>query len=339
MRSRVSSAMHERARLPEGGNEAPVDRAPHRHLRLPQGRARAGAPPPPRGDCLGDRSVSPLRPLRLLRTVRATRRALANAPVPPGWAREATKTQLRLAAGRVRHEGGLVRVNVDRFDVAGFSVASLAYLHREIFVDLQYYFSTRRRDPFVVDGGSNIGMSVLFFKALYPHARVLAFEPARRAHELLVRNVEANGLRDVEVHRAALGPEDGEVPFFEDPDDPATFRMSTRSERLPGTASPVPQRRLSRLLSEDVDLLKLDIEGSEDDVLIELVDSKAVSRIRQLVVEYHHQLDPTRDFLGVFLESLREQGFQYQVGATENVAARTRSQPAFQDVLVYARRI
>jgi FkbM family methyltransferase len=277
-------------------------------------------------------------PLRLLQTVRATRRALTNAPVPPGWAREAAKTQLRLAAGRVRHEQGLVRVNVDRFDVAGFSVASLAYLHREIFVELQYYFSTDRPDPFIVDGGSNIGMSVLFFKALYPGARVLAFEPAQRAHDLLVRNVEANGLRDVEVHRAALGREDGEVPFFEDRDDPATFRMSTRSERLPGTASPVPQRRLSQLLREEVDLLKLDIEGSEDDVLAELVDSQAVSRIRQLVVEYHHQLDPTRDFLGAFLECLRQQGFGYQVSAKGPVANRAAAEPAFQDVLVHARR-
>jgi FkbM family methyltransferase len=181
-------------------------------------------------------------------------------------------------------------------------------------------------------------MSVLFFKALYPHARVLAFEPAQRAHDLLVRNVEANGVRDVEVHRAALGREDGEVPFFEDPDDPATFRMSTRSERIPGTASPVPQRRLSPLIREDVDLLKLDVEGAEDDVLTELVDSEAVSRIRQLVIEYHHQLDPTRDFLGAFLERLREQGFSYQVAAKEPVGNRVRLAPGFQDVLVHAYR-
>lgn len=282
--------------------------------------------------------MNPPLPWRLVQTARATRRVLAQAPVPERWAREAVKTQLRLAAGRVGRADGLVQVKVGRFDVTGFSIPSLAYLHREIFVGLQYYFSTQRPNPFIVDGGSNIGMSVLFFKSLYPSARVLAFEPAQPAHELLVRNVEANGLRDVEVHRAALGREDGDVPFFEDRDDPATFRMSTRSERLPGTASAVPQRRLSQLLSDDVDLLKLDVEGSEDDVLAELVDSQAVSRVRQLVVEYHHQLDPTRDFLGAFLERLRHQGFGYQVSAKGPVANRAAAEPAFQDVLVYARR-
>jgi FkbM family methyltransferase len=280
-----------------------------------------------------------VNPVGLAQKARATRRALTKAPVPGSWVREAVKTQLRLAAGRVGRTDGLVNVRVDRFDVTGFSVPSLAYLHREIFVELQYYFRASRTDPVIVDGGSNIGMSVLFFKALYPEARVLAFEPAQRAHDLLVRNVEANRLRSVEVHRAALGREDGQVQFFEDPNDPATFRMSTRPERIPGTGSPVPQRRLSQLVGEGIDLLKLDVEGAEDDVLAELVDSGVISRIRQLVVEFHHQLDPTRDFLGSFLGRLDDQGFRYQVGAREDVATRGSCEPAFQDVLVYARRV
>jgi FkbM family methyltransferase len=278
-----------------------------------------------------------VNPLRLAQKARATRRALANAPVPSGWVREAIKTQLMLASGRVDRSDGLVHVKVDRFDVTGFSVSSLAYLHREIFVDLQYYFRASRTDPVIVDGGSNIGMSVLFFKALYPAARVLAFEPAARAHSLLTRNVEANGLRDVEVHRVALGRENAEVAFYEDPDDPATFRMSTRSERIPGIASPVPGRRLSDFLSAEVDLLKLDVEGAEDGVLEELSDSGALSGVAQLVVEYHHQLDPERDFLGAFLEHIRGEGFVYQVAAVAGPGQRL-SGEGFQDVLVYARR-
>jgi FkbM family methyltransferase len=279
-----------------------------------------------------------VHPFRLARTARATRRALANAPVPERWAREAVKTQQRLAAGRVGRGDGLVQVKVDQFDVTGFSISSLAYLHREIFVDLQYYFKAARTDPFIIDGGSNIGMSVLFFKALYPHARVLAFEPARPAHELLLRNIEQNGLGGVAVHRAALGRETGEVQFFEDPDDPATFRMSTRPGRIEGTASSVPQYRLSELLTADIDLLKLDVEGAEDDVLTDLVESGAVSRVDQLVVEYHHHLDPERDFLGAFLEGLRGQGFRYQVSAQERVKNRAGLTPTFQDVLVHAYR-
>jgi FkbM family methyltransferase len=243
---------------------------------------------------------------------------------------------VRLEAGRVEQEDGHVTVGVGDLDVAGFSAQSLAYLHNEIFVKLAYWFRAARPEPFVVDGGSNIGMSVLFFKALYPEARVLAFEPAERAYALLVRNVDRNGLRDVEVHRAALGRTDGEVRFFEDPDDPATFRMSTREGRIPGEATTVPQRRLSELVSGDVDLLKLDIEGAEADVVEELVESGAIGHVDQLIVEYHHHLDPGRDFLGRFLERLRAEGYACQVTARQPVATRVSREPTFQDVLVHA---
>ena len=277
-----------------------------------------------------------MNPVGVIQKGRATRRALANAPVPSSWAREAVKTQLRIAAGRVDRTDGLVNVKVDRFDVTGFTVSSLAHLHREIFVELQYYFRASRTDPVIVDGGSNIGMSVLFFKALYPAANVLAFEPAARAHELLRRNVEANGLAGVEIRHAALGGQDGTVPFFEDPDDPATFRMSTRAERIRGAETSVEELRLSGVIPGHVDLVKLDVEGAEDDVLEDLIASGAISRVEQLLVEYHHHLDGDRDFLGAFLERLRDHGFRYQVSAQSPVRNRNALATTFQDVLVHA---
>lgn len=277
-------------------------------------------------------------PWRMLQTARATRRALARAPVPHGWARDAVKTQVTLARRPSAGRDGLVHAQIGSFDVAGFSASSLAYLHQEIFVHLAYWFRARRADPVIVDGGSNVGMSVLFFKALYPRARVLAFEPAERAHSVLVRNVAANDVRDVDVHRAALGARDGDVSFYEDAADPSTFRMSTRQGRISGSETSVPQRRLSEFVQEDVDLLKLDVEGSESDVIGELVEAGAIERIEQLVVEYHHHLDRERDLLGAFLERLSRQGFAYQVSATERVEARAAVEPVFQDVLVFARR-
>jgi len=279
-----------------------------------------------------------MRPWRVLQTARMTRRLLAGAPVPETWTRSAVKTQMRLAARRAGNGDSSVHVRIGDFEVTGFSNSSLAFLHNEIFVKLAYYFRARRPDPFVVDGGSNIGMSVLFFKALYPEARVLAFEPAEPAHRLLLANIEQNSLSGVEAHRAALGRANGTVSFYEDPNDPATFRTSTRRERISGQETSVEQRRLSEFLSEDVDLLKLDVEGSEDDVLDELVESGAIGRVDQLVAEYHHHLDPQRDFLGAFLERLRREGFTYQLSARERLADRAALAPAFQDVLVHAHR-
>ena len=208
-------------------------------------------------------------------------------------------------------------------------------------MQLAYYFEASRTDPFIVDGGSEIRDSVLF-KALYPEAHVLAFEPRRVRTVSSSRNVEANSLSGVEVHHAALGGEAGDVPFFEDPMIPATFRNEHQARTHPaGRASSVSQLRLSEFLTGEVDLLKLDIEGAEDAVLGDLIESEAIARVDQVIVEYHHQLDPldpARDSVDRFLGFLRQQGFTYRVSAADRVNERRSTAASGQDVLVFARR-
>ncbi len=266
---------------------------------------------------------------------RTTRRALRDAPVPATWTRNAVKTQVRLAR---LHADVACRVRIGEFEVASFSAARLAVLHREIFVALTYYFHAERPDPLIIDGGSNIGVSVVFFKTLYPDSRVLAFEPANRVYELLGSNVGA--LPGVELHRVALGRENAVVAFYEDQDDPGSLLQSTRQERLTAPRqTTAEQRRLSEFLDgQVVDLLKLDIEGAEQEVVEELADSGAIECVQQLIVEYHHQLDPDRDSIGSFLERLRDLGFHYQLSAHELIRDRDTLEPKFQDVLVHAYR-
>jgi hypothetical protein len=113
--------------------------------------------------------------------------------------------------------------------------------------------------------------------------------------------------------------------------------MSTRRVRLPDPReTTVPQLRLSRFLDRDDAVVKLDVEGAEDAVLDDLVDSGAIRRVGQLLVEYHHHLDPERDFLDPFLARLREAGFRYHVTARQGVDVRAARQPVPQDVLVHA---
>jgi FkbM family methyltransferase len=260
-----------------------------------------------------------------------THHALRDAPVTSRWKSRALKTQMRLTRAN-----GPCRVGIGDFEIESLSAKWLASLHREIFIDLSYYFRASRPAPVIVDGGSNIGVSVAFFKTLYPDARVIAFEPAQRAFELLERNV--GSAPGVELHRFALGRSDAPVTFYES-DDPGLLRQSTRAERLHGTASTsVEQRRLSEFISGDLDLVKLDVEGAESDVIEDLAESGAIEHVQQLVVEYHHQIDPDRDSIGAFLERLRELGFYFQLSAHERVAYRNSPSPKFQDILVHAYR-
>src|SRR3989344_6241937 len=65
--------------------------------------------------------------------------------------------------------------------IFGFKINVLDYwaflgMFEEIFIQKQYYFDSRNRRPLIVDCGSNIGLSVVFFKILYPEAKIIAFE-------------------------------------------------------------------------------------------------------------------------------------------------------------------
>jgi len=70
--------------------------------------------------------------------------------------------------------------------------------------------------------------------------------------------------------------------------------------------------RLSNYLREQVDFLKLNIEGEELPVLRECADAGVLSNVRQMVVEYHGWANGEQR-LGDLLNLLDREGFRYLV--------------------------
>jgi FkbM family methyltransferase len=226
-------------------------------------------------------------------------------------------------------------------DVAGFRMRYLEaewmrFLYREVFAEREYWFATDNPRPVILDCGSNIGMAILFFKALYPDCVITAFEPAPWACAAIEETLAANDLRGVTLHNAALAETDGTLELFHDPKHPGSAVMSVYEDRMPGEKVQVPAVRLSRYISAPVDVLKLDVEGSELPVLRDLVSSGTLSQIRQMVIEFHHHMSPQVDNLSECLAILEQHGFGYQITSGQVYTPITRGQ--FQDVLVHAYR-
>ncbi len=97
----------------------------------------------------------------------------------------------------------------------------------------------------------------------------------------------------------------------------------------------VPQERLSSFFDQEIDFLKLDVEGAETGVLRDLIAADSLRHIRQLSIEYHHHIDAADDSFSKFLGALEQQGFGYQIKAQL-----LPGKPAghFQDILVAAYR-
>jgi FkbM family methyltransferase len=221
------------------------------------------------------------------------------------------------------------------FDIAYFDRPSLANLYREIFVRQYYYFHANTDSPLIFDCGANLGMATLYFKWLYPKARIEAFEPDPTTFAVLKKNVTQNNLAGVAAHNCALWSENGEIEFFVDHKIPGSALMSTNSCRLDGKAIQVPSRRLSDFIREPIDFLKLDVEGAEHRVLCDLLSSGKTQSIRQMVIEYHHHIGNQRSCLADFLRQLELAGFEYQIQASLFPVT---SKGIFQDILIGAYR-
>jgi FkbM family methyltransferase len=176
----------------------------------------------------------------------------------------------------------------------------------EIFRKRFYEFASGAAAPRIIDGGANIGLSVIFFKRLFPRARVTAFEPDPDVFAALAKNMQSFGLADVELVNKALWVREEKLDFHQDGADGG--RLNVAQEH--GRSLRVQTLRLRSFLSEPIDMLKLDIEGAEVDVLLDCADR--LSNVRHCYVEYHSFTDrPQR--LNELLGALRGAGFRVQL--------------------------
>ena len=213
----------------------------------------------------------------------------------------------------------------------------LLEMYEDIFLRRQYEFESESSAPAIVDAGSNIGLAILFFKRLFPQAKVLGFEPDPETFGLLSRNVEANRLEGVRIRNEALYDGRKELDLFGDPSAPGSPQMTISSERLPGSPKRVPATRLSDHLTEPVDFLKVDIEGAERVVVDELEQAGKLPLVGRMAIEYHHHMEAGEDGLAGLLATLERGGFGYQLEARLGVAPGL-SAGRFQNVLVHAYR-
>ena len=164
---------------------------------------------------------------------------------------------------------------------------NLYILYKDIFVHRIYHFDAVRPDPFILDCGSNIGMSILYFKQRYPQARIIGFEPDPDIIPFLESNIAGNHLKNVKWEQAALSRDSEKKIFYSDGicgsglDETLTLESSYNWKRFE-----VPCLRLRDYLAEPVDFLKMNIEGAEYEVLADSEDR--LRRIREMIIEYHH---------------------------------------------------
>lgn len=182
-------------------------------------------------------------------------------------------------------------------------------LKQEIFTRDTYYFETSTAAPVIIDAGAHIGLASLYFKKLYPLARITAIEPLPQNLTLLEQNLWENHLDEVDVVAGALATHAGHEPLYFDASNDEWFSTAGFSR---GAWTGTQQSRhisvqtfpLSQFLTDKVTALKLDIEGAELAVLTEA--GQRLRNTEHLFIEFHPGAHQTLDAV---LALLSEQQF------------------------------
>jgi FkbM family methyltransferase len=237
-----------------------------------------------------------------MRTLGAIRRRIFESPEKAAWriACQQAEVTPRFTAGDI----ALMDLHLRYADLL-----TLCPQWDDIFVKRTLAFTSESSSPRILDCGANIGLASLFFRRLYPDARITAFEADPALFAILDRNLTANDGNAVERRQVALWTSTGSLAFRSEGSD--SGMIGALPGAVAGRETMVPSLRLRDVLDVGaVDLLKLDIEGAEGVVLADC--EPVLHRVKAIVMDLH-EFDPAVRQTSQVLELLTRSGFRYSI--------------------------
>lgn len=198
-----------------------------------------------------------------------------------------------------------------RWDSSDFIVFEQIFI-REEYLPIVTSSKFPIKQMCIIDAGANIGCTTIYFKTFYPVVNIIAIEPDPKNFERLLENLRLCGFGDIKCLSAAVWHRNGLVQLGRSYRDSRDW--STQVDE--NGKITVPSRTLQSILQEfqieNIDILKIDIEGAEisifrNDKMIDAVLSKA----NHVAIEVHD------DWEGVIEHKLVDTGFHlYSKGET-----------------------
>jgi FkbM family methyltransferase len=161
-------------------------------------------------------------------------------------------------------------------------------LVNEIWLDRIYdtgLASNIEPDWVILDLGANKGYFSV--RAALKASRVISAEPNPISHALCKANITVNGFAEkVHLHQVAVAEKEGQITFSiaEDSACCTTLHRPDVTHTITVDAVTVP-----KLIGdiEKIDLMKMDIEGSEVALLLDPASGEWLQKVRRIAMEYH----------------------------------------------------
>lgn len=173
----------------------------------------------------------------------------------------------------------------------GFSIRNNPYdfatleevlLKKEYDVDLSFEPQT------IIDGGANIGLTSIFFANKYPTAQIVSIEPESANFEMLRKNTQY--YPNISLLNTGIWNHKADLAIVDTGKGNDSFAVKELLRPAPGSMTAIS---IADIMEEkkwkSIDILKLDIEGSEKNVFEKNYESW-LPYVKVLIIELHDRM-------------------------------------------------
>jgi len=174
---------------------------------------------------------------------------------------------------------------------------------KAVFVRGEFNLPVKIKPGLIIDAGAYTGFSTLYFANKYPNAKIIAVEPEKSNFDILVKHT--NNFKNIIRLKAGLWSSRALLKIVDKGTDKWSFEVDEVAE---GNKFDIHGVTIGDLLEmsgcEKIDILKIDIEGSEKELFSNNYESW-LPKVNIIVIELHDFM--TQGCSSAFYSAIKKQ--------------------------------
>jgi FkbM family methyltransferase len=164
------------------------------------------------------------------------------------------------------------------------------YVFRDIFLFKEFKLPVNINPKLIVDTGAYIGLSSLYYSSKFPNAQIIAIEPESSNFDILTKNTELN--TKIKRINAGVWSKNTHLKIVNSHSEKWAFTVQEVDDSDSNGIKAITIDEILKVSGfNEIDILKIDIEGSEKEIFSKNSENW-LKKVKIIVLELHDRLIP-----------------------------------------------
>jgi FkbM family methyltransferase len=176
--------------------------------------------------------------------------------------------------------------NGQKLKIRATKNSSDIHVFSEIWLENAYLKNFKlKTNSTIIDIGAHIGLFSILVSNICKNGTIYAYEPEKENYNLLNTNITENNIKNINFNNLGVSSKNGMMKLYYDKNDFAGHSLYRKSERSINIKTISIDEIFLRNNLLQCDLLKLDCEGGEYDIIMNLSE-EILDKINAICIEY-----------------------------------------------------